>query len=134
MYPNASREYNRSMSIKRSTSYNVRNSKRLEMPTFQTIRHGNYTFRYDAVKLWNMLENKHKDMMNMMNLKSFKKSIYLWAGPMYTCSYCLPYALYRISSHLMYFVLSYIITSSLFITYQLASLLSINALMFFVDI
>ena len=43
----------------------------------------------DAAKLWNMLENKYKDMMD---LKSFKKSIYLWAGQMCTCSYCLPFA------------------------------------------
>ena len=43
-----------------STSYNFINSKRLEIPTFQTIRHGKYTFRYQAVKLWNMLEKSIK--------------------------------------------------------------------------
>ncbi len=56
--------------MKRSTPYKVRDSKRLDVPTFQTIRHGKYTFRHEAVKLWNMLENKYKDMID---LKSFKE-------------------------------------------------------------
>ncbi len=51
IYPNVSPEYNRSILIKRSTPHNVRNSKRLEVPTFPTIRHGKYAFRYEAVKL-----------------------------------------------------------------------------------
>ena len=63
----------------------------------------------------------------MMDLKSFKESIYLWAGSMRTCSYCLQSAdlLYVISSHFMYFVFFYVTTSSLFIMDQLASLPSI---------
>ncbi len=63
------------MKRSRCTSHNVINSKRLEIPIFPTIRHGKYTFGYEAVKLWNMLENKYKEMMDF---KSFKESFYLW--------------------------------------------------------
>ncbi len=60
MYSNVYPEYNRSIITKSSTSYNVRNSKCLEIPTFQTPRHGKYTFRYEAAKLCDILENKYK--------------------------------------------------------------------------
>ncbi len=46
----------------------------LEMRTFQTIKHGKNTFRYEDPKLRNMLENKFK---NVTDLDSFKESINL---------------------------------------------------------
>ena len=48
------------------------------MSSFQTIKYGENIFRYEAPKLWNMLENKFK---NVTDLNSFKQSINLWAGP-----------------------------------------------------
>ena len=109
---------------KRSTSYNIRNSKRLEIhvPTFQTISLGKYTFRYEAVKLWNMLENKYK---NMMDLKSFKEGQFTYGQAQCVRVPIVSNVLYIISSHFMYSVLFFVTTSSLSTTYQLASLPSI---------
>ncbi len=59
----------------------------------RTIKHGKITFRYEAPKLWNVLENKFK---NVTDLDSFKESINLWAGPKCMCFYCSQCVLYKV--------------------------------------
>lgn len=53
--------------------FKVRNMKCLEIPSFQTTRHEENTFRCAGPKLWNMLETKYNDVTE---LKSFKESIF----------------------------------------------------------
>ncbi len=75
IYLNVSPEYNICVLLRHSIPYNIRNMKCLEMSSFQTIKYGKNTFRYEAPQLWNMLENKFK---NVNDLNSFKESINLW--------------------------------------------------------
>ncbi len=93
IYLNVSPEYNRCILLTHSIPYNIRNTKCLEVPSFQTIKLGKNTFRYEAPKLWNMLENKFK---SVTDLDSFKESINLWAGPRCMCSYCSQCILYKV--------------------------------------
>ncbi len=44
--------------------------KCLEKPSFQPIKHGKNTSRYEAPKLWNMLENKFKNVADLILLNS----------------------------------------------------------------
>ncbi len=65
IYLNVSPKYKSCILLKHSIPYNSRNMKRLEMSSFWTIKHGKNTFRYEAPKLWNMLENKFKNVTDL---------------------------------------------------------------------
>ncbi len=76
-------------------------------------------FRYEAPKLWNMLENKFR---NLIDLDSFKESIHLWAAQ----DVCVPIA-HNVFCIIKYTVLymqccSYVTTSSRFIVFRFISL------------
>ncbi len=61
--------------FRHSIPYNVRHRKCLEIPSFQTIRHGKYPLAVEAPTLWNIIDNKYM-YKDVADLKSFKASIY----------------------------------------------------------
>ncbi len=78
--------YMKSLFIKKSIAYELRDFIPLIQPKFNTITYGHNTIRYQGSKVWNNLSNNLK-MSN--GLSSFKKSIQKWSGPECYCGYCL---------------------------------------------
>ena len=58
--------------------YNLRGSRMLKLPAFNTIKYGKKSFTYHGCHLWNALPDNIKLCDNVSN---FKRLIKLWAGP-----------------------------------------------------
>ena len=65
--------------------YNLRKSRMLCLPTFNTIKYGKRCFKYNGCHLWNLLP---EDIKHSTTLYQFKRLIKQWAGPTCPCNMC----------------------------------------------
>ncbi len=65
------------------TSYNLRDSRLMYLPSFNKIMYRKNTFQYYGSHLWNLLLN---DIKKCMDLYTFKTLIISWDGPRCQCN------------------------------------------------
>ena len=69
----------------KSTPYDLRANKILELPKYRTIKYGKNSYGYQGAKLWNLIPNTMKDISNF---NEFKQALLAWNGPECNCSTC----------------------------------------------
>ncbi len=69
----------------KETSYNLRDSSLMYLPSFNKIMYVKNTFKYYGFHLWNILPN---DIKKCMDLDTFKTLIMSWDGPRCQCNLC----------------------------------------------
>ncbi len=69
----------------KKSMYNLRKSRMLCLPTFNTVKYGKRSFSYNGCHLWNLLPDH---IRLTTNLHQFKKLIKQWAGPTCVCKMC----------------------------------------------
>ena len=70
---------------KKETEYNFRDSFKVDIPSFKTLKYGKYSFSYYGAHLWNILPINIKQSLSQTNFKMVLSS---WDGPNCSCSYC----------------------------------------------
>lgn len=85
IYHNECPTYLYSLIQKRQIMYDTRTSCPVSIPSFNTVRYGRNSFKYQAAYLWNTLDD---DLKNAVDVKSFKRLLNEWNGPSCHCSCC----------------------------------------------
>ena len=75
-----------SLFSKSQIPYSLRDNNKLIQQRMKTTTFGIKSFTYYGVHLWNSLPI---DVKNAVNLKSFKRLVKNWQGPVCRCSVCL---------------------------------------------
>ncbi len=65
--------------------YNMRNTRPLIQPNYNTVTYGRNSIKYKGAMIWNKLPN---DIKEALSLKQFKNMIKKWEGPSCTCNMC----------------------------------------------
>ncbi len=69
----------------KETSYNIRDSSLMYLPSFNKLMYGKNTFKYYGSHLWNLLPT---DIKKCMDLNTFKTLIMSWDWPRCQCNLC----------------------------------------------
>jgi hypothetical protein len=64
--------------VTKEQPYNLRNDVILVQPTFNTVKYGKNSIKYNGAKFWNLLPN---DIKNAENVKIFKSKLANWSMP-----------------------------------------------------
>ncbi len=65
--------------------YNMRNTRPLIQPNYNTVTYGRNSIKYKGAMIWNKLP---KDIKEALSLKQFKNMIKKWEGPSCSCNMC----------------------------------------------
>ncbi len=69
----------------KETSYNLRDSSLIYLPSFKQIMYGQNTLKYYVSHLCNLLST---DIKKYMDLDTFRNLIMSWDGPRCQCNLC----------------------------------------------
>ena len=85
---NLNPSFMKDMTEVKESNYDLRDTQKVIVPKFNTIRYGKNTFSYYAAHVWNLLPVEIKQNTE---LNTFKRLIKSWEGPKCSCSSCLFY-------------------------------------------